>query len=52
MAYVHVGHDCVIGDHCILVNNVALAGHVQMDDWAIIGGYTGVHQHCRLGAHT
>lgn len=52
MAYVHVGHDCVIGDHCILVNNVALAGHVQMDDWAIIGGYTGVHQHCRLGAHS
>ena len=52
MAYVHVGHDCVVGDNCILVNNVALAGHVQMDDWAIIGGYTGVHQHCRLGAHS
>lgn len=52
MAYVHVGHDCVIGDHCILVNNVALAGHVQMDDWGIIGGYTGVHQYCRLGAHS
>lgn len=51
MAYAHVGHDSVIGDHCILVNNAALAGHVQVDDWAILGGYTLVHQYCRIGAH-
>ncbi len=51
MAYVHVGHDSVIGDHCILVNNAALAGHVIVDDWAILGGFTLVHQFCRIGAH-
>ena len=51
MAYTHVGHDCVIGDHCIFVNNAVLAGHVQVDDWAIVGGYAGVHQYCKLGAH-
>lgn len=51
MAYVHVGHDSVIGDHCILVNNAALAGHVHVDDWAILGGFTLVHQFCRIGAH-
>ena len=51
MAYVHVGHDSVIGDHCILVNNAALAGHVVIGDWAILSGYTLVHQHCRIGAH-
>lgn len=52
MAYVHVGHDSVIGNHCILVNNVALAGHVWVDDWAILSGYTLVHQFCRIGAHS
>ena len=51
MAYAHVGHDSVIGDHCILVNNAALAGHVKVDDWAILGGYTLVHQFCQIGAH-
>lgn len=51
MAYAHVGHDSVIGDHCIMVNNSALAGHVHIDDWAILGGYTLVHQFCRIGAH-
>lgn len=51
MAYAHVGHDCVVGDHCILVNNSVLAGHVVLDDWVIVGGYSGVHQYCRLGAH-
>ena len=51
MAYVHVGHDSVIGDHCILVNNAALAGHVRVDDWAILGGFTLVHQFCTVGAH-
>ncbi len=51
MAYVHVGHDSVIGDHTVLVNNVALAGHVKVDDWAILGGYTLIHQYTRVGAH-
>ena len=51
MAYVHVGHDCVVGDNCILVNNSVLAGHVALEDWVIVGGYSGVHKHCRIGAH-
>ena len=52
MAYAHVGHDCVVGDHCILVNNVALAGHVIVGDWAILGGYSLVHQRVNIGAHS
>lgn len=52
MAYVHVGHDSVIGDHCILVNNVALAGHVHIGDWAILSGFTLVHQFCKIGTHS
>lgn len=52
MAYVHVGHDSVIGNHCILVNNAALAGHVHIGDWAILSGYTLVHQFCKIGAHS
>jgi UDP-N-acetylglucosamine acyltransferase len=52
MAYAHIGHDSVVGNHCILVNNVALAGHVHIDDWAILSGYTLVHQFCRIGAHS
>ena len=52
MAYAHIGHDCVIGDHAILVNNVALAGHVRVGDWAILSGYTLVHQFCQIGAHS
>lgn len=52
MAYVHVGHDSVIGNHCILVNNAALAGHVYVGDWAILGGFTLVHQFCKIGAHS
>ncbi len=51
MAYVHVGHDSVIGNHCILVNNASLAGHVYVGDWAILSGYTLVHQFCHIGAH-
>ncbi len=51
MAYVHVGHDSVIGNHCILVNNAALAGHVIVGDWAILSGFTLVHQYCHIGAH-
>lgn len=52
MAYVHIGHDSVIGNHCILINNAALAGHVWVDDWAILGGFTLVHQFCKIGAHS
>lgn len=51
MAYVHIGHDSVVGNHCILVNNAALAGHVHIGDWAILGGFTLVHQYCKIGAH-
>lgn len=51
MAYVHVGHDSVIGDHCILVNNASLAGHCVVGDWAILSGYVLVHQFCQIGAH-
>ncbi|MCH9690982.1 MAG: acyl-ACP--UDP-N-acetylglucosamine O-acyltransferase [Gammaproteobacteria bacterium] len=51
MAYVHVGHDSVIGNHVVLVNNVALAGHVNIRDWAILSGFSLVHQHCSIGEH-
>lgn len=51
MAYVHVAHDCVVGNHVILANNTTLAGHVHVGDWAILGGFTGVHQFCKIGAH-
>lgn len=52
MAYVHIGHDSVVANHCILVNNASLAGHVVVDEWAILGGYTLVHQFCHIGAHS
>jgi len=52
MAYVHVGHDSVVGNHTILVNNTALAGHVVVGDWAILSGYTLVHQFCKIGTHS
>ena len=52
MANVHVGHDSVIGNHTILVNNAALAGHVRVGDWAILSGYTLVHQFCKIGEHS
>ena len=51
MAYVHLAHDCQIGNHTIFANNAQLAGHVQVDDWAILGGHSGVHQFCKIGAH-
>ena len=51
MAYVHVAHDCVVGNHCILANNATLAGHVVLEDWVILGGFAGIHQFCRVGAH-
>ena len=52
MAYVHVAHDCQIGNHTTFANNAQLAGHVHVDDWAIMGGFSGAHQFCRIGAHT
>jgi UDP-N-acetylglucosamine acyltransferase len=52
MAYVHVAHDCLVGDHTIFANNATLAGHVDVGDWAILGGFTGVHQFVRVGAHS
>lgn len=52
MAYTHVAHDCVIGSHNIFANNATLAGHVSVDDWCILGGFTGVHQFCRIGSHS
>ncbi|MFK7965033.1 MAG: UDP-N-acetylglucosamine O-acyltransferase, partial [Burkholderiaceae bacterium] len=51
MAYVHVAHDCIVGNHTILANTTNLAGHVTIGDWVILGGYTGVHQFCKVGAH-
>jgi UDP-N-acetylglucosamine acyltransferase len=51
MAYVHVAHDCQLGNHLILANNATLAGHVHLDDWVFLGGFTTVHQFCRIGAH-
>ena len=52
MAYVHVAHDCQVGDHAIFANNAQLAGHVHVGDYAILGGFTGVHQFVRIGAHS
>jgi len=51
MAYVHIAHDVQLGSHCVLANNATLAGHVQIGDWATIGGLTGVLQRMRIGAH-
>jgi UDP-N-acetylglucosamine acyltransferase len=52
MAYAHVAHDCILGNHVILANSVQLAGHVTVDDYAILGGLAGAHQFTRIGAHT
>jgi len=51
MAYTHVAHDCRIGNHAILANAASLGGHVHIGDWAILGGFSIVHQFCRIGAH-
>jgi UDP-N-acetylglucosamine acyltransferase len=51
MAYVHIAHDCVIGNNTIMANNATLGGHATIEDWAILGGFVGVHQFCRIGAH-
>ncbi|HEU0276228.1 MAG TPA: acyl-ACP--UDP-N-acetylglucosamine O-acyltransferase [Rhodanobacteraceae bacterium] len=51
MAYVHVAHDCQVGSHTIFANNATLAGHVEIGDWVVLGGFAGVHQFCKVGAH-
>lgn len=51
MANAHIAHDCVLGDDIIIANNVAVAGHVHMDDFVIVGGAVGIHQFCKIGAH-
>jgi UDP-N-acetylglucosamine acyltransferase len=52
MAYVHIAHDCIIGNNVILANSSALAGHIKIDDWAIIGGMAAIHQFVNIGAHS
>jgi UDP-N-acetylglucosamine acyltransferase len=51
MAYVHIAHDCQVGSHTIFANNATLAGHVEVGDWVVLGGFAGVHQFCKIGAH-
>lgn len=49
MAYCHIAHDCKVGNHTVFANNATLAGHVEIQDYVILGGFTGVHQFCRMG---
>lgn len=51
MAYVHIAHDCQVGNHTIFANNAALAGHVHIGNWVILGGFSNTHQFCKIGAH-
>lgn len=51
MAYIHIAHDCVLGDHIVMANGASLAGHVDVEDHAILGGFTLVHQFCTVGRH-
>jgi UDP-N-acetylglucosamine acyltransferase len=51
MAYVHLAHDVQVGNHTVLANNATLAGHVHLGDWVIVGGLSGIHQFCHVGAH-
>jgi UDP-N-acetylglucosamine acyltransferase len=51
MAYVHIAHDCIVGDNCIFANNASIAGHVHVGDGVILGGFTGVHQFCKVGSY-
>lgn len=51
LAYTHVAHDCIVGNHCVFSNNATLAGHVEVGDWVILSGFAGVHQFCRIGDH-
>ena len=51
MAYVHIAHDCQVGNNTIFANNATLAGHVEIGDWVILGGFAAIHQFCKIGAH-
>lgn len=51
MAYVHLAHDCQVGNNTIFANNAQLAGHVHVGDWVILGGFSNIHQFCKIGAH-
>ena len=51
LAYSHVAHDCIVGDHTTWSNNAQIAGHVAIGDWVVLGAFSGVHQFCRVGAH-
>ena len=51
LAYVHVAHDCIVGNQCVFSNNATLAGHVEIGDQVILSGFVGVHQFCRIGDH-
>ncbi len=52
MAYTHFAHDCIVGDHTIFANGASLAGHVVVGDYVILGGFSGIHQFCAVGAHS
>lgn len=52
MPYTHVAHDCVVGNHTVFSNNAAISGHVEVEDWAILGGFSGVYQFLKIGAHS
>lgn len=52
MAYVHIAHDCRLGNHIIMANGASLAGHVEIGDYAIVGAFCGIHQYCRIGAYS
>ena len=51
MSYSHVAHDCVVGNQCVLANSATLGGHVHLGDWVIMGGFSAIHQFCKVGAH-
>jgi UDP-N-acetylglucosamine acyltransferase len=51
MAYCHIAHDCILGDHVVMANSSTLGGHVEVHDYAVLGGATLVHQFCKIGAH-
>ncbi len=51
MAYSHLGHDAEVGNHCVISNSVQIAGEVEVEDWAIVGGMSAIHQFCRIGQH-
>src|SRR3990172_11168170 len=52
MAYVHIAHDCRLGDHIIMANGASLAGHVEIGDHATVGAFCGIHKYCRIGAYS